>query len=386
MSNLQGACTAERRALLVRDYPTTRDVDLIMADINSLPGPQFARTKQIRRLAQRLKLHRPKEAIEITYSTAYRDARRGEIRFTGERLDAMRTHYGRCRTVAEAHAIVAQLPGAPFTAKQLANRAGNMGLKLARRNKPPGPVPKSPQEIWTPERDAVFTGLRGTMPNRDVLARVNELPGPVVTLNALERKIAEARKGNLAGGDASFRTPKKIRVKKVRPQRVAKVPNPKLPPKPRKSSHRTPERLALIVSRFGATQVAALLTAVNALPGLPMGIRSFERWISALRMPGSVLHGRRKWQRISASIAPAYVKPQPVRIGDRTADVAAWIAMHGVTKCPTSGGGVRSSGTISPADSAALAAHHAAREAAETKWRKCGWIKSVPKTQERKYA
>ncbi|HEV7455763.1 MAG TPA: hypothetical protein VGN96_03225, partial [Roseococcus sp.] len=144
----------------------------------------------------------------------------------------------------------------------------------------PSPSPLSPAEAewpWTPERDAALLEWSATTQD-DVLLLdvVNALPGPQVDSRAAVRtrlewlrhqadataQTAEAAQEGLADAVADA-TP-------LAPEPAPQAKRARRQPPGRTAPKWSPERLALLREKAGKMRGRDLLTAINALPGLPI--------------------------------------------------------------------------------------------------------------------
>ena len=154
---------------------------------------------------------------------------------------------------------------------------------------------------------ALFLALRDTMPLIAVADRLNELPGAHIAKSELTR---HARRLGLPPGKTWFaeKKPRKSRAKLPELRKVRTK-------KPRPSRAKPPHER-------------------KAAPSI----------IKPIRAPA--------YSTASAS----HPKARPVVVNVGTDDVAAWIAAHGVTRCPAAAAACTTA-TIAATDAAALAAY-----------------------------
>jgi hypothetical protein len=169
------------------------------------------------------------------------------VRWTDERIQMLRSLW-RTHTGTEIALRLNTLEGAAMTSKDVQNRAYLLGLKKdgGFGFEPPAPIkpaakateqePRSAPVFWTLERDRLLVQRAVEVPLSQIVAEINALPGEVLTVRHLERRVE--RFGGLGKLRASVGLPQQLPRRKPEPAPDA-APAP-LPAAPEPAAEPTP--------------------------------------------------------------------------------------------------------------------------------------------------
>jgi hypothetical protein len=193
--------TPARIALIRELWPTAIANHEISARLNALPGPPVPHGKTLANWAARLGLRRPAGLFPITRGAALA-ARAGTVTFTGadrtpipagtpvQTADGAQYATVAAIAIGGTSAIAAQPPAAaaqpPATAVQppapVTQPPAPAEPPPRPAAQPPAAAPASGLPRWTRERIAILKANYETRPEDDLLADLNALPGPAITL------------------------------------------------------------------------------------------------------------------------------------------------------------------------------------------------------------